>query len=63
MITLNDWPHSYSTASKGFWAQTLGVGDFYYEVSSLFPTGVYELIVAIVSLVGGTDYRDLLSYT
>ena len=24
---------SLSTASKGFWAQTLGVGDFYYEVS------------------------------
>ena len=22
------------TASKGFWAQMLGVGDFYYEVSN-----------------------------
>ena len=22
------------TASKGFWAQALGVGDFYYEVRS-----------------------------
>lgn len=22
-------------ASKGFWAQALGVGDFYYEVSGL----------------------------
>lgn len=23
------------TASKGFWAQMLGVGDFYYEVGNL----------------------------
>ena len=27
-------PHT-CTASKGFWAQALGVGDFYYEVSRL----------------------------
>ena len=50
-------------ASKGFWAQALGVGDFYYEVlcvCGLIGLGVFvvQLGVQIVEICLATRERN-----
>jgi hypothetical protein len=44
-------------ANKGFWAQLLGVGDFYYEIA----VQVIELCIQTRSINGGLmDMNDIL---
>ena len=46
----------FDAASKGFWAQTLGVGDFYYELG----VQIIEVCLAAKERTGGLMSFDEL---
>lgn len=45
----------YSTAGKGFWAEMLGVGDFYYELG----VQIIEVCLALKHRNGGKYFRSV----